>query len=436
MRRVTKPLAAAFLALVAFVAAATYWSKNRLFPYAEAEILYHGYADEHSFHPNSRIERIENDIGVFPYRHTIVLANAAIVEGDYRPLGIPDLLPDRDPPRVFIDRARRKPGLTLVSGVLETAQGLHAALLLDPDGRVLHRWRISDEDIGFPDYRVRPDGIEPLPDGSLIVAMTNGDSLTRYDACGGVIWRRRGNHHHSVALDGAGHAWTWLDEHIVRVRVEDGKADRLITLAEVIAANPDIDPLGIRQEDYWAKSQWTNDALHGNDIEPLPPALAPAFPGFEAGDLLVSLRSINLVFVLDPDDLRIKWWRQGAGRRQHDPDWNPDGTITFFDNNMHRGVSRIRRIDPATFALGTVVSGEPHGLYTQIMGRHQIRADGSVMIVSSYQGRAFEVAPDGRVVFDYVNTFRASDNRVGVLGDVHVLPPDFYEEMPTCDHSS
>ncbi len=87
---------------------------------------------------------------------------------------------------------------------------------------------------------------------------------------------------------------------------------------------------------YWeliwhAGSNVTDDLLHSNDVEPLLPELAREFPMFRAGDLLVSLREINAVFVMDHDSLAIKWMFTGA-LRQHDPDFFPDGTIVLFNN--------------------------------------------------------------------------------------------------------
>ena len=89
---------------------------------------------------------------------------------------------------------------------------------------------------------------------------------------------------------------------------------------------------------------------------------------------MLSLRQYNLVLVVDPDDWRVKWHQTGPWRRQHHPEFNPDGTITVFNNNTYRlelgerdrsnpatpRVSNIMRVDPAT-GRTKVVYGERAG---------------------------------------------------------------------------
>ena len=45
-----------------------------------------------------------------------------------------------------------------------------------------------------------------------------------------------------------------------------------------------------------------NALLHVNMIAELSPALAPAFPEFAAGDMVISVRDHNLIFLVDPRD--------------------------------------------------------------------------------------------------------------------------------------
>ena len=119
----------------------------------------------------------------------------------------------------------------------------------------------------------------------------------------------------------------------------------------------------------------------------------------------------------------------GWTRRQHDPDWEPDGTITVFDNNMHRGESRILRFDPAADDPPEVIlDGREYDFYTWIRGNHQTTDGDTILVTSPQQGRVFEVDEDGQVVFELINAYgKGSDERL-VLSNAIRLPNDYFNE--------
>src|SRR5690606_25148786 len=60
----------------------------------------------------------------------------------------------------------------------------------------------------------------------------------------------------------------------------------------------------------------SHDVLHVNDVEILDERFAAAFPMFSAGDILVSARQRNAIFVIDRATRTIKWARTGATQLQ------------------------------------------------------------------------------------------------------------------------
>jgi hypothetical protein len=149
--------------------------------------------------------------------------------------------------------------------------------------------------------------------------------------------------------------------------------------------------------------------------------MAPAFPLFEAGDLLVSLRNMNLLLVLSPKSERIKWSLTGPYLRQHDPDFLPTGRLSIFDNRRDGGNgeifggSRILELDPVTTKIVTVYGeGDDKQFYTEKMGEHQRLPNGNILITESEAGHAFEVTADGEVVWSFINSW--DDDSVAVIG--------------------
>lgn len=417
--------------------------RHDLWPWPAIEEL-EAFLEGHEEEQTSLTEKVRNDMGLLPARHLVPPPNLDHAGPGY---GFIDVAvdPRRRPPMAFLaDDAPR--GFRVVYGVFDLETSLHGVILLGPEGDVENVWPISQEGIDWPhrpDANVFPHGFEILKDGSILVAYDGGTSLTRYDWCGNEIWRVMGGFHHSIDLVDQSAFWVWgqegtpsmYGEDMIEMRVEDGTVLRTISIEEMIAANPDIDIFGIRQLDSEQGSRWLQQGggpFHQNDIDPLPSRLAAAYPEFEAGDLLISMRSINLIYVLDPDTLAVKWWRQGLTRRQHDPDWNDRGTITIFDNNMHRGNSHVVELDPQSLKSERILDGKDHHFYTWHRGKHQQLDSGHLLVTSSAQGRVFEVAPDGSVTFDFLNLYSPEQGAL-VVSEARFLPVDYFEDLASCE---
>jgi hypothetical protein len=329
------------------------------------------------------------------------------------------------------------PGYVLIAGLSrDQARSTFEAGLYDSEGRLLHRWPV--------DYaRLDPEGPEPLhvmlhgmeafADGSLAVTFDAGNVIARIDACGEPLWTAPGGFHHAISADGLGGLWAWRNETIVRLDAESGAETETLDLREdILPANGGQQGvLSIRTfiDGPDLPLRYDSDAFHTNDIEPLAPEMAAAFPEFEAGDLLVSLRELNLVAVVDPDDGRLRWWRHGPWLKQHDPDFQPDGTITVFDNRPGSDASRILRADPASGAVDELFAGsEATPFYSWQRGKHQVLPGGNILVTESEAGRVFEVAPDGSLVWERDMGWDADRNLV--VTEARHLPPDFFPDGP------
>ncbi|HET6618664.1 MAG TPA: arylsulfotransferase family protein [Dongiaceae bacterium] len=315
-----------------------------------------------------------------------------------------------------------------------------AAVLLSPDLEIVRYWLLAKDSAtsADPPSANLTAGLTLLKDGSVIIDSA-GSGLRRLDSCSRPIWSIEGGYNHAVTLDDT-ETTVWTFRHddaadraeadkIVQIAVADGKIVREFSVADVIAANPEIDVLELRRyheaeahENLRGKpGVWLTDPFHLNDADPLPRDLADRFPMFSAGDLAISARELNLIFVLDPRTLAIKWWRVGDTIRQHDVDWTADGRLSIFNNRMARDYSEIVEIDPATSVKTVVVGHEDVNFYTRVAGMHQRLPGGDILIVSKYQGRVIEVAPNRDKALEFYSLL-SERPIVAILSEAAFLP--------------
>ena len=161
--------------------------------------------------------------------------------------------------------------------------------------------------------------------------------------------------------------------------------------------------------------------------------IADRFPDFAPGDLLISLRTLHLVAVLDPNSGHVKWWSRGPWRFQHDPDFTGDGKISVYNNNTGRSRSEIIKIDPSTREVSNELLDGELSFQAGGMGTHQYLPNGNVLIVVPQEGRIIEVSETGEVVFEFNNVVSEEFN--GHVENGAWVPDDFFETLPNCSDS-
>lgn len=353
------------------------------------------------------------------------------------------------------DRQRIQPGLNLVTCI--GPERTLVAKVMDMEGNELHRWDIDWFEI-WPDAEHIPWQKPTMRPGTSIhgaVLTREGDLIFNFESLGlvrlakngEVMWKLPYQTHHSIYMDETGALWisgeidheTSLAEYpnyepqfveftLLKVSV-DGKILKEMSLFDVLRDNGLYGLLTMQATDNFTTTI-TGDTLHLNDVETFPAHMEEGF--FRHGDIMVSLRNINAVLVLTPGG-DIKYSSIGKYVRQHDPDFIDGNTITVFDNNNVTGAS----LPSSRIMMEHVPSGttevyfegtREQPFFSDIMGKHQWLPGGNLLVTESHAGRAFELAPDGTIVWEYHNVI--DSDTLGVVTEVQRLPDRFATVFP------
>jgi len=130
---------------------------------------------------------------------------------------------------------------------------------------------------------------------------------------------------------------------------------------------------------------------------------------FRPGNILLSARNLDAVFVVDRSTGDIVWQHEDGLDFQHEALMVPPGVvgaglIVVFNNGYHNRNayrrSEIRAIDPSDGRL--VWSYSDPTFFTTIAGAQQVLPNGNLLVTSSEGGRAFEITPDKRKVWQWI----------------------------------
>ena len=335
---------------------------------------------------------------------------------------------------------RHDPSAAFAGYTVYTSGHSANAVLVDMQGNELHRWEAPFSTIWpdathvsgrVPDKLIHIRRVHIYPNGDLLALYeTNIDTpfgygLAKLDRNSKPIWTYDANAHHdfSIGDDGTIYVLTqdirtaavpgWeqlrtpvLEEFIALVSPE-GRELKRISLLNALVGTPFLRAKAVIGAN--------GDMIHSNTVHPVSEGFAAQHNGFSAGDLMVCLRNLNLVAVVSPRTGKVVWATTGPWHFPHDPDPLDNGRIMIFDNVFAGGLtggSRIVEFDPAKGRVTWTYGGnDSQALRSDVRATSQLLPNGNVLICESDYGRILEVTRDGRVVWEYINPVRGSENR-------------------------
>jgi hypothetical protein len=303
------------------------------------------------------------------------------------------------------------------------------AVLMDMEGRILHTWKRPRSMKGTFGH------VELADNGDLVALRGRQRQLCRLGWEGDLLWCLDARAHHDFDIDPGGdihvlvskpivvtvegRSYPVLDDRVVRVS-PDGQvleerlslfelvgdrieSSRWAAISEFMSRAPEErksleEASATLEHDVVADSPY--DVFHTNSIRIIDRDL----PGmYGRGDLLLSVRELDLVLVVDPRTGELKWeFGPGMISRQHDATLLENGNVLLFDNGRASRRSRVIEVDPRTQEIVWSYDGTPgQRFYSAFRGAAQRLPNGNTLITGSARGRAFEVTSAGEIVWTY-----------------------------------
>ncbi len=317
------------------------------------------------------------------------------------------------------------------------------ACLIDRRGRVRHAWSSTLDqpttDTEPPTYLRGWNHVELGPDGGLY-AMVPLHALLKLRPDSSLAWRAELPVHHDLDLHPSGEIYVLTEEprtvprpggtrvlldNTITVLSSHGEIRQTHSLYDILTAHPDLAALIEKEagrraaggsvpdpETYGLEGRRGRevsrrlrelpgspcDVLHTNTVEVL-----SAHPQglWSEGDVLVSLRNLDLIAVLNLTARAVRWfWGPGELSGQHQPSARIGGTVLVFDNGQAHGRSRVLEIDPVTNQIvWQYMADPPESLFCPLAGGCEELPGGTILISDAQGGRGMEITRDGRTTW-------------------------------------
>jgi hypothetical protein len=170
------------------------------------------------------------------------------------------------------------------------------------------------------------------------------------------------------------------------------------------------------------------DFFHTNTIAVLDGTAS--HPAFKAGNVLLSMRNMNMLAVLDIESGILVWAHRGTYRVQHEPSITATGDLLLFDNmgGQRTHKTRVSLYDLSDMSARWHWTGDDVPLRSPTLGTARELDNGNILVTESERGRAVEITADSRtVVWEFVNPHTAgrNDEFIAALFEMNRIPSSY-----------
>jgi hypothetical protein len=355
--------------------------------------------------------------------------------------------------KVRVDKADK----TYDGFTLYTTTEASRATLIDMRGETVHQWALPFSKawpraphIRFPvsDAQVNWFRCHLYPNGDLLaiyvcdVDTPYGYGLVKLNKDSQLLWKYPGRVHHAVDVAEDGTLYT-LSQKLERkplagmeflpspyiadslvVLSPEGEELKTIPILEMFRRSPyalmvsliakslapeslspadELSPPPIRIATQGSSSDpfSKGDFIHANSVRVLSRALAPKFPLFKPGQVLISLRNLDILAVVDTHTESVVWAARGIWRLQHDPEFLENGHLLLYDNSGSGKGCRVLEYDPVAQAIPWAYDSENATPFrAEYRGMKQRLPNRNTLIVDPDHLRIFEVTFDKELVWE------------------------------------
>ena len=349
---------------------------------------------------------------------------------------------------------RHDVGRTCPGYNLYTLFALGRADLIDAAGNIVLTW--SEPGTTWMHAELLPRGdLLVVGAGAAVVTADGRDShlddatrfVARYDLHGALLWKRPHPGHHDLDITPTGQLLL-LGQRYCRIpaiaRDLPVKDDLLMLLdpgdGRVVATRSVMEAIGNRDAAFplyrggqaVAGERRFVDLLHGNSVQWMPwPELVGTHPLYGTDNVLVCFRHQNRVAMFDWRRQEVVWsWGRNRLSGPHDAQVLADGDILVFDNGLGQRRSRLVEVDPRSERIVWQYEADPpESFYTVSKGSVQRLPNGNTLAAESDRGRAFEITPDGEIVWEFVCPYRTPQGLRAAIGKIRRYPEAFVAEI-------